>query len=202
MSRLICITGGIGSGKSVVAQLIRIMGYHVYDCDARAKWLMEHDRQLRSDLVRLFGPETYLSHPDLHEVRLNRPYLSSHIFANADALNQMNAAVHPAVARDLRQQQLSSGDDTFFFESAILYESNFDRLVHPDQVWTVSAPLEMRIFRAMQRDNTTREKVLNRIMSQLPQDEKERRASHVIVNDDRHSLIRQVTTLLSFQNHP
>jgi len=195
MSRLIAITGGIGSGKSVVSQLLRIIGYTVYDCDERAKWVMVHDSQLRNELCRLFGKDTYL-HTSDDEWVLNKSYLASRIFSSSEALAKMNACVHPAVARDMKMKFEADTNDCFFFESAILYESGFDRLSLPDEVWTISAPLELRISRAMKRDNSTREKILNRIDSQMPQEEKEQRADHVILNDDEHSLIVQVRRLL------
>ncbi len=195
MSRLIAITGGIGSGKSVVSQLLRIIGYTVYDCDERAKWVMVHDAQLRSELCELFGPDTYLT-SDGGKWMLNKPYLASRIFSSAEALAQMNACVHPAVARDMKAMLESEQKDRFFFESAILYESGFDRLSTPDEVWTVSAPLELRISRGMQRDNASRKKIQERIDSQMPQEEKERRADHVIFNDGTHSLIAQVRDLI------
>ena len=194
--RLTAITGGIGSGKSVVAQLLRIMGYSVYDCDLRAKWLMTRDPQLRTELCRLFGADTYVC-TDGKQWALNKSYLSAAIFSDADALARMNACVHPAVWRDMQAQSAAHRNGLFFFESAILYESGFDRLSAPDEVWTVSAPFELRIRRAMLRDNATRQQVMSRIGAQMPQEEKERRADHIILNDDRHSLILQVRELLA-----
>lgn len=191
---LIAITGGIGSGKSVVSQLLRTMGYHVYDCDVRAKWVMTHDPVLRQQLTDLFGADTYL--PDLS---LNKPYLSSRIFGDPTSLAQMNACVHPAVNRDLQQQykQLCPHPaDRFFFESAILFESGFDQLSHPDQVWTVSAPLEMRIANAMRRDHASRQQILARMESQIAQEEKEKRSDVIVYNDMEHSLIKQISDLL------
>lgn len=187
-TRLIAITGGIGSGKSVVSQLLRVMGYTVYDCDERAKWVMTHDSLLRQQLIDLFGPETYTETTS----ELNKPYLAAKIFGNHEALRQMNLCVHPAVARDLKRQ--AQGHELFFYESAILFESGFDRLAPPDEVWAVSAPLELRIERAMKRDQTSRDKVMSRISSQLPQEDKEQRADVVIINDAQHSIIEQVTS--------
>lgn len=228
---LAAITGGIGSGKSVVSQLLRVMGFSVYDCDARAKWVMTHDPELRQQLIELFGPQTYVEVEGSETLPiLNKPYLSSQIFGNPDALARMNACVHPAVARDLQRQytdylsnpsnlsnpstisipsNLSNPSNIsnpsnpshptplFFFESAILFESGFDRLSHPDLVWTVSAPLELRIARASMRDHATREQILNRIQSQLAQEEKEKRSDAVIYNDPEHSVIEQVNGLLN-----
>lgn len=200
--KLIAITGGIGCGKSVVSQLLRVMGYEVYDCDSRAKWVMTHDQRLRQQLIELFGEETYL--PD---GSLNKPHLSASIFGNNEALAKMNACVHPAVDRDLRKQyevykeitnyRLQITARPFFFESAILFESGFDKLSVPDEVWTVSAPLELRISRAMQRDHATREQILHRISSQMSQEEKEIRANHVIWNDPEHSVIEQVRKFMT-----
>lgn len=191
---LIAITGGIGSGKSIVSQALRIMGYTVYDCDSRAKWVMTHDPILREQLIALFGQETYLA-----DGSLNKPHLSAAIFGNAEALAKMNACVHPAVARDLMTEYQNEGQDErkpFFFESAILFESRFNTLAIPDQVWTVSAPLELRISRAMLRDHTTRDQILSRINSQMPQEEKERLADHVIWNDKAHSVLEQINALI------
>ena len=200
--KLIALTGGIGTGKSVVAQLLRVMGYEVYDCDERARWVMTHDAQLRQELIALFGPDTYLA-PDAQGLPvLNKPYLSSRIFADAQALQAMNACVPPAVARDLQHRHLQYQQHhpqgrSYFFESAILFESGFDQLSHPDQVWVVTAPLELRIQRASLRDHAPREQILARIQSQMPQAQKELRADHIIYNDDSCSLIEQVQRLVS-----
>lgn len=196
-SMLIAITGGIGCGKSVVSALLCVMGYPVYDCDKGAKWVMENDLQLRSELVALFGKETYLA--DGH---LNKLYLASRIFNDVEALKAMNACVHPAVKRDMDRfiTQHSRNLITtrpFFFESAILFESGFDKLSNPDKVWTVTAPLELRIERAMVRDNATRDQIVARINSQMSQEEKEKRADDIIINASPYSVIEQVRNLLS-----
>lgn len=193
---LIAITGGIGCGKSVVSQALRVMGYQVYDCDSRAKWVMTNDTLLRQQLIDLFGQDTYL--PDGN---LNKPHLSAAIFGDAAALAKMNACVHPAVARDLERQYnqykaIYGESRPYFFESAILFESGFDKLSTPDTVWTVSTPLELRITRSMLRDHATREQILSRINSQMSQEEKENRADHIIWNDPEHSILEQINNLL------
>lgn len=193
---LIAITGGIGSGKSVVSTVLRIMGYEVYDCDRAAKLLMLDDPELRAGLITLFGNETYLS-----DGSLNKPHLSRAIFGNAEALAQMNALVHPAVGRDLARKAAAWEQKhpgcPYFFESAILFESHFDDLSHPDAVWCVSAPLELRIERAMLRDTASRDQILSRINAQMSQEHKERRADHIIVNDRTHSVIEQIHECLA-----
>lgn len=206
---LIAITGGIGCGKSVVSQLLRVMGYPVYDCDANAKRLMLTDSLLRQDLVKIFGPSAYNA-----DGSLNKPHLSQAIFSSPELLQQMNAAVHPAVARDIykvsgeienlspdnkfigRKVNDNKHSNILFYESAILFESHFNELAIPNAVISVTAPLETRIARTMMRDNATREQVEKRINSQMSQEEKDRLADYVIKNDDRNSVIVQLDYII------
>lgn len=190
---LIAITGGIGCGKSVVSQLLKTMGYQVYDCDSNAKSLMLTDSELRNGLISLFGQETYLA-----DGSLNKSHLSESIFGNTVALEQMNKLTHPAVARDLLKRYSESGrKQVFFYESAILFESHFNKLAIPDRIISVSAPLEARIERVMKRDNTSRQRILDRIGSQMSQEEKDQLADYVIYNDNRRSIISQIDKLLT-----
>lgn len=195
---IIALTGGIGCGKSVVSELLRVMGYIVYDCDANAKLLMHSDSELRNGLTTLFGPETYNA-----DGTLNKQHLSTAIFGNAEALNKMNNLVHPAVARDItklyREMNAKVGDKNvlLFFESAILFESHFDELVKPDIVVSVSAPFEMRLARATTRDHASRQQIIRRIENQMSQEKKDERADIVIYNDEKNSIIHQIDKLLS-----
>ena len=187
---MIVITGGSGCGKSVVSQLLRVMGYPVYDCDREARRLMTDDPDLRHALADAFGAETFLA-----DGSLNKPYLATRIFGDAERLAQMNALVHPAVARDIMRRNAIERRP-LFVETAIYYESGFGQLIPSDRVWCIAAPLELRIDRAIGRDHTTREKVLARIGSQMPQEEKIKKADAVIWNDSTHSLIEQVNEIL------
>lgn len=182
--KTIAITGGIGSGKSVVSKLLNTMGYQVYDCDREAKRLMNTNEFLRVFLSEAFGSETYL--PD---GSLNKSFLAQQIFGDPDKLKMMNSLVHPAVALDF------IGSGCTFIESAILFESGFDKLIHIDQIWCVAAPLELRIQRAMMRDNASREQIIARINSQMGQDEKIKKSNVTIWNDSQHSIIEQVNKL-------
>lgn len=183
---IVAITGGIGSGKSVVSQLLRVMGHDVYDCDKEAKRLMAENSELKEQLCIAFGEETYDA-----KGLLNKPYLAQRIFSKPEELQKMNGIVHPAVAKDFLQSGME------FVESAILFEAGFDKLVCPQAIWSVSAPLELRIERAMLRDHTDREKVLARINNQMSQEEKNKKADAVIWNDGTHSIIAQVNELLA-----
>ncbi|MBR0036118.1 MAG: dephospho-CoA kinase [Bacteroidales bacterium] len=187
---IIILTGGIGCGKSMVSQLLKVMGYAVYDCDSRAKVLMNTNTQLRLSLEALLGKETYQT----ADGSLNRSFVASRIFQNRKLLAQINALVHPAVAEEIRTEAAQTS--LLFVESAIYYESGFSHLIPADQVWCIAAPLDLRIARAMQRDQATQEKVMARINSQISQEEKIKKADATLWNDSTHSLIEQVNQLL------
>ena len=170
--RRIGITGGIGSGKSVVSRLLRIMGYSVYDTDSEAKRLMESSLEVVQKLSECFGRDIY------HNGRLNRGLLSSRVFGKSDKIVWSE----------------SLNEEICFVESAILYESRFDELV--DEVWTVTAPEELRISRVRQRSGLTEEEIKKRMAAQLSEEEKQRRAAHIIWNDGNVSVIHRVLSLL------
>lgn len=186
------ITGGIGSGKSVVCRLFAVLGAPVYDSDARAKWVMAHDALLRDELQAAFGPETFdaLGH-------LNRTYLASVAFTDPAQLARLNALVHPAVGRDFAQWSASreaEGHAYILKEAALLYESGAYQQL--DRIITVFAPLEIRQARVLVRDpHRTPEDIQNIIGKQMTEEEKMQRADVVVFNDDTQLLIPQVLKL-------
>jgi len=189
------ITGGIGSGKSYVAKLLKQRGIDVYDCDAAAKRLMRHSEELRQRLTALIGPDCYLQpeYPDFPEApeqppRLNKAAVAKFLLASEENARAIDAIVHPAVFRDFEE----SGQ--LWLESAILYESGADRLV--DRVIVVTAPEEVRLQRVMARDGISREKVLEWMGRQWPQDEVRRRADFEIVNDGIMDLEQQINEFI------
>ena len=193
------ITGGIGSGKSYVCHLLNERGITVYDCDAAAKRLMRNSPQLRQQITDLIGPEAYLKNSELRipnsELRitnselpvLNKAVVAKFLLESEANAQALNAIVHPAVFDDFLQSGIE------WVESAILYESGLDKLV--DRVVVVTAPLEVRIARVMARDNITREKALEWIAKQLPQEELTARADFEIVNDGQQPLQPQIDRL-------
>lgn len=191
---LIAITGGIGSGKSLVCRLLKAMGFTVYDCDANAKKLMLSDATLKNGLINLFGEEVYFPNG-----ALNKEHLSKSIFGNSEILHKMNSLIHPAVAHDLLEAYNSDNNKLFFYESAILFESHFNIMAKPDFVISVSAPIELRISRASKRDNTSRGKIIDRINCQISQEEKDAMSDYVILNDEKHSIITQIEKILEHQ---
>ena len=178
------IAGGIGSGKSYVCKLLAQRGIEVYDCDAAAKRLIRTSPDIRQQLTELIGPETYQEDRSLNKAVVARFLLESETNAKA-----IDAIVHPAVFRDFEE----SG--SLWMESAIMFESGAYRYV--DRVVVVTAPEEVRIQRVMQRDGISREKVLEWLQRQWPQDEVRRRADYEIVNDGQADLPSQIERLLA-----
>lgn len=190
--KLIAITGGIGSGKSVVARLVQVMGHEVYDCDSRAKALMTENEEVIQLLIEAFGKETY--HNDS---TLNRQHLSEVAFGDDKALARLNGIVHPATARDLQQwaqRQADNGARVAFVETALLRTAGLDRLV--DEVWHVTAPASVRIPRVMARSGLTEQQVRERIAAQSVEDALAT-GEHPIINDDVTAVLPQVLNLLS-----
>lgn len=178
------ITGGIGSGKSVVAELFRQLDVPVYNADQASKRIVNTSPVIREQLTLLFGNKIYTTQ------ELNRKRLAELIFGNADNLHMVNFIIHSEVKRDFQQWTERQKKPLCAIESAILFESEFNQAV--DQVLMVYAPIKMRIERVQRRDNTDRQEILNRIKSQLDDKWKRKHADHTILNDGKHALITQV----------
>lgn len=184
------ITGGIGSGKSLVCRLLEVMGVPVYISDAETKQLMASDASIRKELVALLGDEVYAGGI------LNKPLLASYLFASPEHACRVNGIVHPRVKDDFRHWlRCHATDPVVAIESAILIEAGFAGEV--DAVVMVYAPVEVRIERAMKRDASSRELVEKRMRSQMSDEEKRKQADFVIVNDGETPLMPQVLELLT-----
>ncbi len=188
-TRLIAITGGIGSGKSVISDILRAMGHKVYDCDTRAKALMDTDESIKDDLINLISIDAVRS-----DRTIDRKLLSEIVFNNPDALSRLNSIVHKAVRADLRRWRDTSSDKTVWVETAILYASRLDREV--DEVWEVTAPTELRVQRVMKRNSMSREQVLARISSQSTTAAQLHPLTKTIVNDGVEPVLPQILSLL------
>jgi len=184
------ITGGIGVGKSVVARMFALLGIPVYDSDARAKWVMGHNLELRRELTAAFGTETFTG-----TGTLNRPYLAAIVFNKPERLAQLNGLVHPHVRQDFTSWMATHGQAPYVLkEAALMYESEAWKQM--DQIITVYAPMEVRIKRLLQRDAHRSEAEIRAIIArQLSEEEKMARATHIIYNDDRQLVIPQVLFL-------
>lgn len=187
---IIGVTGGIGSGKSVVCHFLRILGYSVYDSDERAKVLMDSSTSIKSALVAKFGADVCI------DGVLDRRKLAGIVFADAMALSRLNAIVHPAVKADFKDWcERRREERVVFIESAILIEAGFSDVV--DTVWLVTAPVEIRAERIMSRNGCSRQEAILRIRSQKSDAEKEKFASRIIHNSDKKPLIPQIFNALS-----
>lgn len=185
MGLKIGVTGGIGSGKSVVTRLFRLLNVPTYDADTAAKAIMTDSRAVRAQLVAGFGPAVYL--PD---GSLNRSWLSDRVFHDEKALKKLNSIVHPAVIQHGNEWAEAQSGPYSVKEAALLFESgSFQSL---DYTILVSSPLELRIHRVMKRDGVSRQEIVARMDQQMPEEDKLKLANRVIYNDEKQSLITQV----------
>ncbi len=187
---VVAITGGIGSGKSVVSRVLRAMGYPVYDCDSEARRIMESSPSILSRISSEITPTAIAA-----DGTLDRPALSAVVFSDSDALARLNAIVHGAVRVDVEERIAASDSPLFFVETAILYESGFDSLA--DEVWEVTAPVEERITRVMSRSGLSREEVSRRMASQLTPSSPRHR---IIANSSADTVLPQILTLINERN--
>lgn len=186
------ITGGIGSGKSFFSRVLSGRGIPVFDSDSEAKKLMVSDIEIINSLKSLLGESVYI------DGVINKPLLATYIFASARNATRVNSIVHPRVKKaflEWADRCFTAGHQLVAIESAILFESGFNDIV--DKVVMVHAPVELRIARVMERDNTTRESVLGRINSQMDDDKKMSVSDFIIENDGKISLETQAEMLIS-----
>lgn len=189
MTKVIAISGGIGSGKSVVSKMLIALGYNVYDCDARAKKLMDAEEGIKYAISEKISKDVIVNS------NIDRLKLSQIVFNDNSKLQMLNSIVHGAVKDDLRQWINNAKNDVVFVETAILYQSKLDEIV--DEVWDVFAPKEIRILRVQKRNNMTREQVMARMKSQeYDINIKPRLKTSLIINDDKTVVLPQLLMFL------
>lgn len=183
------VTGGIGSGKSLVCHIFALLGVPVYDADSRAKTLMTTDGILVSQIKKEFGVLSFRS-----DGSLNREYLAEHVFSHPDKLALLNSLVHPRVGEDYSRWVMEQPGCYVLKEAALLFEAKSNQAL--DKIIVVSAPEELRIKRVLQRDkHRTEQQVRNIIRNQLREEEKLKLADYIIRNDESTPLIPQVLGL-------
>ncbi|MCH5174493.1 MAG: dephospho-CoA kinase [Prevotellaceae bacterium] len=194
------VTGGIGSGKTFVCNRLKDRGIPVYNCDDEAKRLMQEDPNIREQLCSLVGNRAYINGC------LNKPAIAEFLFASPDNGKKINGIVHPAVKRDFikwAEQQgrhhigggsTATSTPIVAQECALLFEAGFQDTV--DAVITVHAPIEVRMERAMRRDNATRQQIEARMLQQLDDEEKISRADYSIINDGKADIEQQIDNIL------
>ena len=201
------ITGGIGSGKTYVCRLLQRRGIPVYHCDDEAKRLMVESPVIRQQLTQLIGDDIYINN------ELNKPRIASYLFGEGthsthDAhsalsthVTQVNAIVHPVVRQDFLRWTEQQESPIVAQECALLFESGFQDTV--DVTVEVYAPHDLRLQRAVQRDQATAEQIQARMAQQMDEDEKRSRADYVILNDgtDLDTQIDQLLTQIEKYPH-
>ena len=193
MTRTLGITGGIGSGKSAVCRILRSLGAALFEADVVAKQLMENSPDVRLQIIAAFGPQAYAP-------SLNRAWLASRVFGDAEALARLNAIVHPRVREAFSQRCAAAALERvplLVHEAALIYESGLDAML--DHVAVVDAPVPVRIRRVVERDGTTAEAVRARMRHQWPPSVLRQRADFVIDNSGAPELLRSQVVQLYAQ---
>lgn len=185
------ITGGIGSGKTTVCKVFELLGVPVFYADDESKKLLFNDADIKRKILEAFG-DAVLSASGF----VDRKLLSSVVFNNKEKLEQLNAILHPAVGHRFEQWVEENKQHPYILkEAAILFESGAYKQV--DMVITVTAPVSLKIQRAMKRDNITIEQVEQRILNQMSDEDKMARSQFVVHNDEHHLLIPQILKIHS-----
>jgi dephospho-CoA kinase len=183
------LTGNIGSGKTTVAKVFELLGIPVFYADDEAKKVMVTDELLIDSIKQTFGAQSYFDHGTL-----NRKHIAGIVFNNEAELKKLNALVHPAVFRAFDSWILTIKTAPYVIkEAALLFESSSYKMC--DRSLLVSAPLENRVARVMQRDGISQAEVESREARQFPEDRKKQLADDIIINDDRQLVIPQVLAL-------
>lgn len=182
------ITGGIGSGKSLVCKIFEQLGVAVYNADDSATRIFDH-ADIQEKLLQVFGAN-FLDDQN----KIDRKKLSVLVFSNKDKLEKLNTIIHPAVAKDFEQWCTLQSDKKYILkEAAILFESGAHKTLH--KIITVTSPVELRIQRVMKREGWERAEVERRIENQLGDKERISRSDYTLCNDEQQLLIPQVLEL-------
>jgi dephospho-CoA kinase len=181
------ITGGIGSGKSLISRIVECIGYPVFYSDIEAKIILDTDEDIKSKMIFLFGKEIYTFG------KLNRVLLSKILFSDKSLIEKVNSIVHPKVRLKFDEWALKTKKKIVFNEAAILFETgsylNFDRTI------LVIAPVEVRINRVMLRDNISKDQIISRINNQWLDEDKINLATYIILNDGIEAILNQIESI-------
>lgn len=182
------ITGGIGSGKSLVCKIFSSLGIPIYDADTRAKWLTSNNPKIKEAIIKHFGPDSYTNSG------LNREYIAQRVFNNKAELEILNGIIHPEVGNDYKAWVEGQKADYVIKEAALMFESGSYKVL--DKVINVTAPIDLRVQRVLNRDSFRTEKEVRAIIEkQLPDKERIERSDYLINNDEKDMLIPQVLKL-------
>ena len=181
------LTGGIGSGKSVVAKVFETLGIPVYYADDAAKRLMNTNEELKDAIIKNFGEGSYANE------ELDRKYIASIVFNDKEKLELLNSLTHPATIRDAEEWMKQQTSLYIIKEAALLFESGANKNL--DYVIGVYAPLPLRIKRVIAMDGISKEEIIKRISRQMDEEEKLKRCDFIITNNEQELVIPQVLEL-------
>lgn len=186
---VIGITGNIGSGKSIVSDLIESEGYSVIRSDLLAKDLMLTDSKIKKQLVKNFGEETFSN------AGLNAKFLAENVFSKKKNVEKINSIVHPPVIREIKKIIKETKSKIVFVESALIFEARIEKMF--DYIMLVSSDEITRINRVIKRDGVQSDEVKKRLMFQLP-DSKKKILSHFIIenNSTKKALAEKIFFML------
>ncbi len=192
---IIGLTGGIGSGKTIVAKLFETMGCIIYNSDESAKKIY-FDKEIKQQVIQLLGKEAYIN-----DFELNKVFIAQVIFSDKHKLQQLNAIIHPAVKQDFKSVVNQYSSETIIIkETALLFEENISKEV--DASILVTAPVELKIERVMKRNHLSRIEVEKRMLAQWTDEQKKLLATYVINNDGKEAVIPQVLAIMhQLKNH-
>lgn len=193
------ITGGMGSGKSHISRIFEDLGYRVFDCDTEAKYIMTHNDEVINEIFNVVGSDSYYKNFDSYNNvvwKLNKPALSKFLFHDKINATKINTIVHPPLAVHFNEWANKIDDKIVFVESAILFESGFNKLV--DMILFVYADENMRVNRCVKRDGTSKEDVLRRIRIQEQQDKLIEYSDYIIYNNNNSDLGGQVNGFFKY----
>ena len=183
------ITGGIGSGKTIVCEVFKLLGVPVFQADIVARDIQQTDPQIRSGLIHLFGDSIYTN-----EGLLDRQKLAGLIFSDKELMGLVNQIIHPVVRENFRLWADRHDDHKYIlYEAAILFESGYYKDLDLNILVVADEPI--RIKRVMQRDNSTEEAVRQRINNQMTDQEKMKLADFILENNEKNLLIPQIIEL-------
>ena len=185
--KIIGLTGGIGSGKSTVLELFKILGVKTYSADESAKKLVNTDPYLINLIKSSFGENIY------DKGQLNSKKLSKIVFEDTEKLKLLNSIIHPVVAKDFKLFLNSNNEDYIVKEAAIIFETKSENSY--DKIIFIQAPLEIRIERVINRDNISREEVMKRINNQLDENLIIDKCDYVIRNENKEDLEDKVLSI-------
>ena len=185
--KIIGLTGGIGSGKSTVLELFKILGVKTYSADESAKKLVNTDPYLINLIKSSFGENIY------DKGQLNSKKLSDIVFEDKEKLKLLNSIIHPAVAKDFKLFLNSNNEDYIVKEAAIIFETKSEN--NYDKIILIQSPLEIRIERVINRDNISRKEVMKRINNQLDENLIIDKCDYVISNENKEDLEDKVLSI-------